>query len=261
MSSKQNPLAGAALSVGLLAVSGALMLAAPASAQRLFEDNQYVPWVDPADRTGFEMIFDGKTLDGWAGNPNQWRVENGVIVGQSTEEFPVDSGNTFLVWQDGTPSDFELKLEFRFASEAGNSGVQYRSRMRKEGRNPWALGGYQADMNFENQHTGMLYEEGGRGRLAVRGMVTHIAEDGTKELIGAINSQESLGEVITPMEWNQMHIIARGNTLMHIVNGQVTAVVVDDDVAARSGGGYIGLQLHGGPPMRVEYRNIGIKYR
>jgi len=196
----------------------------------------------------------------WDGDPDHWFVENGVIVGQSTEETPVDSGNTFLVWRGGQPADFEMKVEFRFAQESGNSGVQYRSFMREDGRNPWALGGYQADMNFENQHTGMLYEEGGRGRLSVRGMTTIVDRDGNHQLIGAIGTQAGLGESIQPAEWNRLHIIAIGSTLVHIINDQVMSVVIDNEAATRQGSGLIGFQIHTGPPMRVEFRNPRIKY-
>ncbi len=64
------------------------------------------------DRTGFEAIFDGKTLKGWDGDPVFWRVESGVIVGESTAEKPLKA-NIFLIWRGGQPKDFELKLEYR----------------------------------------------------------------------------------------------------------------------------------------------------
>jgi len=250
----------AALAIGASAAVWLLVATPTLVAQRQFENNEYISWRPFEDRTGFVSLFDGATLDGWDGNPNQWRVENGVIVGQSTEQFPVDSGNTFLIWKGGTPGDFELKLQFRFVGEAGNSGVQYRARMREDGENPWAISGYQADMNFANEHTGMLYEEAGRGRLAVRGMVTYVGSDGTPGIIGSINTQEALGELINPSEWTRLHIVARGNTLMHIVNDRLMIVVIDDDVVHRSMGGYIALQLHAGPPMRIEFRDIALKY-
>src|SRR5205814_1281297 len=60
------------------------------------------------DHTGFESIFDGKTLKGWDGDPQFWRVEDGVIIGESTAEKPVKI-NTFLIWRGGQPKDFELK--------------------------------------------------------------------------------------------------------------------------------------------------------
>ncbi|HEX5081926.1 MAG TPA: DUF1080 domain-containing protein, partial [Blastocatellia bacterium] len=112
----------------------------------------------PDDHTGFEAIFDGKTLNGWDGNPAFWRVESETIIGETTAEKPLKA-NTFLVWRAGQPKDFELKLEYRINST--NSGVQYRSvELPEVGK--WVLKGYQADIDFQNTYTGQLYEERGR---------------------------------------------------------------------------------------------------
>ncbi|MGH9160952.1 MAG: 3-keto-disaccharide hydrolase [Vicinamibacteraceae bacterium] len=200
----------------------------------------------------------------WDGDPQFWRVENGVIVGESTPE-KVVGPNTFLIWRGGTPGDFELKVEIRMNST--NSGIQYRSKMlpANQGRSPdepghiWRLGGYQMDMDFANNYPGGLYEEAGRGFLAERGTVAYIAPDGTKGAIGQLRSLEELKASFKPGEWNQFHIIVRGNTLVHIVNGFVTAVCIDDDVKGRAMGGLIGFQLHGGDPMKLELRNPVIK--
>jgi len=270
---KRSPKPFHAFGTGILLAGAVIVTAGDAAAQeRPFLDQNYVQWADFDDDTGFISMFNGVSLapaageegfpahQRWDGDPDHWRVENGVIVGQSTEQTPVDNGNTFLIWRGGHPADFELKVEFRFAQEAGNSGVQYRSYMRENGSNPWALGGYQADMNFENQHTGMLYEEGGRGRLSVRGMTTIIDHDGNHQLIGAIGTQAGLGELINPSEWNRLHIIAIGSTMVHIINDQVMSVVIDNEAGARQGSGLIGFQMHTGPPMRIEFRNPRIKY-
>jgi hypothetical protein len=202
----------------------------------------------------------------WDGDPKFWRVENGIIVGESTPE-KVVGPNTFLIWRGGTPGDFELKVEMKMNST--NSGIQYRSRMippnqgRDEGQpgHPWRLGGYQMDMDFGNNYPGGLYEEGGRGFLAERGTVTYIAPDGTKGIIGALQSLDQLKASFKPGEWNQFHIVARGNTLVQIVNGQVASVCIDDDLKGRSMAGLIGFQLHAGPPMKLEIRNVAIKLR
>jgi Domain of Unknown Function (DUF1080) len=200
----------------------------------------------------------------WDGDPKFWRVENGVIVGESTPD-KVVGPNTFLIWRGGTPGDFELKVEIKMNST--NSGIQYRSRMiaANQGAEPdrpghaWRLGGYQMDMDFGNSYPGGLYEEGGRGFLAERGTTTYIAPDGTKGVIGNLKSLEELKASFKPGEWNQFHLIARGNTLIHIVNGLVAAVCIDDDVKGRSMGGLIGFQLHAGAPMKLELRNPTIK--
>ena len=202
----------------------------------------------------------------WDGDPKFWRVENGVIVGESTQE-KVVGPNTFLIWRGGTPGDFELKVEVRMNST--NSGIQYRSRMipANQGRSPdepghaWRLAGYQMDMDFANRYPGILYEEGGRGFLAERGTATYIAPDGTKALIAQLKTADELKASFKPGEWNQFHLIARGNTLIHIVNGLVTAVCIDDDLKGRSMAGLIGFQLHTGPPMKLELRNPAIKLR
>src|SRR5205814_3711448 len=127
------------------------------------------------DHTGFQSIFDGATLKGWDGDPSLWRAENGIIVGQSTGEHPVKQ-NTFLIWRGGEPADFELKVEFRMNST--NSGVQIRSVQLPAGPDvgQWVMKGYQADIDFEYQYTGQIYEERGRGFLAMRGQAVYVPD-------------------------------------------------------------------------------------
>lgn len=206
------------------------------------------------DRTGFEAIFDGKTLKGWDGDPVFWRVESGVIVGESTAEKPLKA-NIFLIWRGGQPKDFELKLEYRI--NATNSGVQYRSvELLDVGK--WVLKGYQADIDFQNTYTGQLYEERGRGFLALRGQMTRL-QPGKKQIIANLSSGDELKGLIKAEDWNQLHIIARDNVLTHILNGHLMAVAIDDDAQHRALGGLLGFQMHVGQPMRVEYRNIWLK--
>ncbi|MBL8191202.1 MAG: DUF1080 domain-containing protein [Acidobacteria bacterium] len=207
------------------------------------------------DRSGFTQIFDGKTLKGWDGNPDAWRVENETIVGESTAEKPLKA-NTFIIYRGSQPGDFELKLEYRINST--NSGVQYRSAELPE-VGKWVLKGYQADIDFNNQYTGQLYEERGRGFLAMRGQVTQITP-GKKQIIANLRSGDDLKAAIKNNDWNTLHIIARGNRLTHILNGHLMAEVIDDDPAGRAMGGLIGFQMHTGPPMKVEYKNIWLKH-
>jgi Domain of Unknown Function (DUF1080) len=212
-----------------------------------------------ADHTGFESIFDGATLKGWDGDPSFWRVENGAIVGQSTEQNPLEQ-NTFLIWRGGEPADFELKVEFRMNST--NSGVQIRSVQLPAGGDvgKWVLKGYQADIDFANQYTGQLYEERGRGFLAMRGQVVYVPEGGRPRVIGNLQqSADELKTIIKTNDWNQVHIAARGNTLIQILNGAVTSIVIDDDSKNRALGGLMGFQMHTGSPMKVEFRNIWLK--
>jgi hypothetical protein len=217
------------------------------------------------DRTGFESIFDG-TMKGWDADPTYWKAEGGSLVGESTAANPVKA-NTFVIWRGGEPADFELKLEFRMNST--NSGIQFRSQQIEPGSpsgrgdektGNWVLKGYQADIDYNNQFTGMIYEERGRGFLMQRGQAVYIGADGSKKVIGHLEmTPDQLKGMIKPGDWNHVHLIARGNTLMNIVNGNVTAVIVDDDEKGRAMKGLIGFQIHTGPPMKIEFRNIYLK--
>jgi Domain of Unknown Function (DUF1080) len=215
------------------------------------------------DRAGFVQIFDGVSLKNWDGDPAFWRVEDGAIVGESTEANAVKE-NTFMIYRGGEPADFELKVEFRINNT--NSGIQYRSvhlpQGNKQGEREiagkWVLKGYQADIDIANQFTGMLYEERGRGFLAPRGTVGYVSE-GQRGSIGALEGSDALKAYIKDKDWNQFHVIARGGTLIHVLNGHVTAVFVDDDVKNRTLKGLLGFQIHTGPPMKVEFRNVYLK--
>ena len=216
------------------------------------------------DRTAFESIFDG-TMKNWEGDPAHWKAANGVLVGESTEANPVKE-NTFVIWRGGEPADFELKLEFRMNST--NSGIQFRSQHVPQGtpsgrgsvQGKYVLKGYQADIDFNNQYTGMIYEERGRGFLMVRGQAVYIGPDGSKKVVGNLErSPDELKAAIKPGDWNHVHLIARGNMLINIVNGQVMATIIDDDEKGRSLKGLLGFQIHTGPPMKIEFRNIYLK--
>lgn len=207
------------------------------------------------DTAGFASIFDGKTLDGWEGDPKYWRVENGCIVGEVTPE-TILKVNTFLIWRGGTTKDFELKVEYRI-SERGNSGIQYRSVQTTNG--PFAMRGYQADIDGTNRYTGLNYEERGRTFLAQRGDIARIDPDGKSHIIGSVGNKAALAEFINTGDWNEYHLIVRGNTMIHILNGHVMSIVVDDDTEHRKFDGLLGVQVHVGPPMKVEYRNFLLK--
>jgi hypothetical protein len=211
------------------------------------------------DHAGFDAIFDGASLKGWDGDPAFWRVDHGAIVGESTPARPVTQ-NTFLIWRGGEPADFELKCEYRLT--ATNSGVQVRSVQLPAGPEigKWVMKGYQADIDYVNQFTGQIYEERGRGFLAMRGQAVYVPDGGRPRVIGTLQqSPDELKTIIHRDAWNQVHIIARGNTITQILNGAVTSIVVDDDVKNRMSSGLIGFQMHVGDPMRVEFRNVWLK--
>jgi len=215
---------------------------------------------------GFTQIFDGTSLKGWDGDPKFWRAEGGAIVGQTTAENKLTE-NTFVIWRGGEPADFELKLEYRI--NATNSGIQIRSVHLPAGtdggrsgpiQGKWVMKGYQADIDVDNRYTGQIYEERGRMFLAMRGQFSYIPEGGGPKVVGALQTtDDALKGVIKNNDWNQVHIIARGNMITEILNGHVTSTLVDDDIKGRALKGLIGFQCHVGPPMKVEFRNIWLK--
>lgn len=211
------------------------------------------------EEPGFEEIFDGKTLKGWEGDPTYWRVEDGSMVGEIKPETVIKS-NTFIIWRGGEPADFELKVDYRITS-GGNSGINYRSVVvpdKVTPSNKFAMRGYQCDIDGPNRYTGNNYEEKGRLFLAVRGQVTRVTGTSKPAIVSKIAEEKSLASLITN-DWNSVHIIARQNIVMHHVNGQLMCMVIDDDAAGRTLKGLIGVQVHVGGPMKVEYRRWRLK--
>ena len=211
--------------------------------------------VPAGEDTGYDTIFDGKTLNGWEGDPKYWRVENGALVGEVTPETLLKA-NTFIIWRGGVTKDFELKVEYRITAN-GNSGINYRS-VEVPGLK-FAMRGYQADIDGRNRYTGQNYEERGRTFNAMRGQITHIPPGKKAEVIGSLGDIAALEAFIKKDDWNEVHLIARGNTLIHIFNGHVMSVVIDDDPDGRRFDGLLGVQVHVGPPMKIEYRNFRLK--
>jgi type 1 glutamine amidotransferase len=205
------------------------------------------------DDSGFVPLFDGKSLAGWEGKPEFWRVEEGTIVGETTAEHPTQ-GNTFLIWRAGQVDDFELELEYRI-TDKGNSGIQYRSRDFGD----FVVGGYQGDFEGDTKYSGIMYEEKGRGILCLRGARVAIAADGTKTPGEPIGESGKLQEVIKPGEWNAYRIVAKGPELKHFINGQLMSETIDEQADKRAVQGVLALQVHAGPPMKVEFKDIRLK--
>lgn len=210
--------------------------------------------IPPLEETGFQSIFDGKTLTSWDGDPQFWRIENGALVGETTTE-KQPKQNTFLIWRGGSPANFELKLQYRLTGF--NSGIQYRSIELPDIR--WAMKGYQADIDGEQRYTGQVYEERARGFVALRGQFTYAGDGKKPALVASLGGDAELKGLIKDADWNDVDIIARGNTLIQIWNGRVMSMVIDDDMANRKMDGLIGIQVHRGPAMKIEVRNIRIK--
>jgi hypothetical protein len=225
------------------------------------------------DKEDFVQLFDGKTLNGWEGDPTYWRVENGILVGEITPATIVKN-NTFLIWRGGETKDFELKVQFRITAN-GNTGINYRSEEVKEV--PFALKGYQADIDGKNQFTGQNYEERKRTTLAYPGEIVTVNglenpdNSGSlqanvknnawtaREVTGSLGDPETLKSKIKAEDWNEAHIIAKGNRLQHFINGILISDVTDNDPKNSKQSGLLGVQVHVGPPMKVEYRNMRLK--
>ncbi|MGA8109771.1 MAG: DUF1080 domain-containing protein [Acidobacteriaceae bacterium] len=226
-----------------------------------------------ADHSGFISLFDGKTLQGWDGEPGVWSVQDGAIVGASTPEHR--AGNTFLVDRREKAKDFDLKLEIK-VEWGGGSGVQYRSttgippgRVAGKGEPPldprWVMIGPQADFwlatNATNrEYSGQLYSQNThRGIIVWRGQVVETLPGKPPQLVGTIGDRGALGAFIHEGGWNQYEIIARGGVILHILNGQLMAVLIDDDPnSSNNTSGLFGLQIEGAP-CKVSFKDIWLK--
>ncbi len=220
---------------------------------------------------GFRPLFDGKTLKHWDGIDKFWRVEDGAIVGETTPENP-SKGNTFLVYRGGEFGNFELRFQYKVDGQ--NSGVQYRSEMIDD----YVMKGLQADFEPRwhvdkndpskpprDRFTGMFFEEKGRMFMGQRGDVVIVRankENPKKPLIekiGSVGDPEELEKAIKRDDWNDYTIIADGNKFIHMVNGRVLSIGIDEDELNFKESGLIGFQLHGGIPIKIQVKNIRIR--
>jgi hypothetical protein len=208
-----------------------------------------------------KKLFNGKDLTGWAGNPALWSVKDGVIVGKTTAETPT-KGNTFLIWKDGEVADFTLTLKYKMTpgdeKKTVNSGIQYRSRVVDEAN--FVVAGYQADFEYGDKYSGILYEEKGRGILAQRGQKVTVAQGADPKkpaltVTGETGDSAAIQASINKDGWNDYKIVAKGGHLQHFINGKLT-VDVSDETAEGAKKGMLALQLHAGPPMQVEFKDI-----
>jgi uncharacterized protein (TIGR03067 family) len=210
--------------------------------------------------SGFTSLFNGKDLSGWDGDPKLWSVKNGVITGQTTAESPAKH-NTFLIWTNGEVADFELRCSFKLTpgdeKKFANSGIQYRSKILDPAG--WVVGGYQADMEAGQEYTGILYEERFRGIMATRGEKVVWDNDCNKQVTGSLGTSQEIQAAVHQGDWNDYVIIAQGNHLQQFVNGKQTVDVTDECESKRAASGVLALQLHAGPSMMAQFRNIRIK--
>jgi hypothetical protein len=226
--------------------------------------------IDFADHSGYVQIFDGSSLSNWDGDPAVWHLEDGAIVGESTKEKPV--GNSYIVFRGFEAKDFDLKLEIK-VENGGGSGIQYRSQTGLPWNRPtqsppnlnWMMTGPQADFWFPvapyaAEWTGQFYSENTPlGILAWRGQVVESGPKQAPRLLANIADRTALGGYVRVNDWNQYVILARGGTFIHILNGQLMAVYVDDDpTSSNNQTGLVGIEIEGSP-SRVSVRNIWIK--
>ena len=223
------------------------------------------------DHDGYASIFDGRTLDGWDGNPKFWRVEDGAIVGESTPTRP--SGNSYIAYRRMEAKDFTLKFEIKVEGDGG-SGLQYRSRtglpwlanvspavtaFNGPVNLNWMMTGPQADFWPSRIYTGQFYSENTPMRiLAWRGQVVEGFGERSKRLIGTIGDRQELGAIVKQDDWNQYVVIARGGTFLHIVNGRLMAAMIDDDPSSSNNrSGQFGIEIEA--TTKVSVRNIWVK--
>lgn len=224
----------------------------------------------PQANSDFTPLFDGKTLDGWRGDAPYWSVRDGAIHGEITEKTLIKA-NRFLIYEGEISADFEFVAEYR-VSPRGNSGINYRSEV-VEGIDFHALRGYQCDIDGQNRYTGSNYEERRRTTLASIGQSVVIPNvenssglkhvEGNRWTLGKVESElpkaKELVSKLLPDQWHEVRIKARGNILEHTIDGELVSRVVDEDETSRRTAGRLGVQVHVGPPMTIEYRNLRVR--
>ena len=199
---------------------------------------------------GFKPIFDGKTLAGWDGNPELWSVEDGALTGKTKGPDHL-AYNQFLIWRGGAVKNFELRAKIKCS--ASNSGIQYRSKELPEA-GKWVVGGYQCDVHANAPYNAMVYEERGRGILVQNGQSVIIDDKGDKWLAAERDPVK-----VDFTEWQEYVIIAQGNHLIHKINGKVTIDLVDHQAKNLSLEGLLAFQVHKGPAMIVQIKDIMLK--
>jgi len=218
----------------------------------------------PAEPQGMKPLFNGHDLTGWDGDPRLWSVKDGAIRGETNTTDKKPTSNTFLILKDQTFADFDLRLSFR-CNASNNSGIQYRSQRVDDPKNKdnrWVMKGYQFEVRNEIKLpsvAGFLYDERGkRGRMCLVGEKA-TWENGEKKVTGKILDQAGFDKAMKIDDWNEVVIIAKGNTIKHYLNGVQLLEFTDKDPQLALKSGLLGLQLHAGKPMWAEFKDIRIK--
>ena len=176
-------------------------------------------------------LFDGKSFDGWEGNLDWFRIEEGAIVGGTTAK-PIPRNEFLCTKRDY--ADFELRLQFRVTGEKTNAGIQVRSRRIP---NHHEMIGYQADIG--PGYVGAIYDESRRKKIM------------------AAPAADLINKAYKPNDWNEYRIRCEGKRVRLWINGTQTVDYVETDAALEQTG-LIGLQIHSGPPGEIRYRDVRI---
>ncbi len=200
---------------------------------------------------GFTPMFDGVSLKNWKGGDGWWEVKDGILQAQSSTEKPCKK-NSHLIYTASQPANFELRAEFKLSPTA-NSGIQLRALDQEFGDS-----GYQADMDGGGNYVGFLYHPK-QHLVGERGAKVTIAADGKKTVDRFADAKELGNRVFKRDDWNEYTIIAKGPTMTLFVNGIKTCELTDHRPAMMPTKGFITLQMHAGPPMKIQYRNLRIK--
>lgn len=203
------------------------------------------------DDDGFQSLFNGKDLTGWDGNPELWSVEDGVITGRTKGPEHLDY-NQFLIWRGGTVKNFELRAKVKVTGN--NSGIQYRSKELPE-NGKWSVGGYQCDIHPNAPYNAMIYHERGRGIVVQNGQSVVVDPEARKWLVA-----ERDPVAVDTEQWHEYTIIAKGNHITHLLDDQMTIELSDYDKEGRSLEGIIAFQVHRGPAMEVQIKDVRLKH-
>lgn len=200
---------------------------------------------------GFMTLFNGKDLTGWDGKPGWWTVQDGALTAESTPDKPCRVCN-YLFWRDGQPADFELRADFKISGQ-GNSGIQIRS----EPRPSWDTYGYQADMTGDGELIGFVYHHK-YALIAGRGTKAIFTAD-NQSTVEQLNDPADLLKHYKPDDWNQYRVVCDGPDITLYINGVLMCQITDHRVTEAARHGVIALQMHPGPPMKIQFKNIRLK--
>jgi hypothetical protein len=205
---------------------------------------------EPLPPTGFRSIFSGKDLTDWEGSPEYWSVKDGCLTGITDGTLKY---NRFIIWRGGTLKNFELRMDVK-VTPGGNSGINYRSTHRPD-LGDGVMTGYQCDVVANRtDYNGMLYEERGRRILAHTGEKVIIDREGQPWVVEKLPVKE-----FPPGQWHTYRVLVRGNHHQHWIDDHPTVDVIDLDEKGRALEGLLGVQVHVGPAMEIQYRNIHLK--